>query len=277
MAYRDLLLLLDDSEGVDRRVQAAVAFAKSIEGQINALHLDLQGPLSSALDDPLGNEIGRMQHGSEAEHQAASEKKLADACEAVAVPYRYRAVRETLSGIAESVVAVSRVSDIVIAGQPNHDAHGWVGPWLLETILLGGGKPVLAIPFIGAERPIGKSVLIAWDGGREAARAVADAMPMIRRAESVSVVSVNMHNDPQHPPASRLAEHLQRHDINATAETFDIDELSAGDFLLNRASDMGHDLIVMGAYAHSRLRQMVLGGVTRHMMQHMTVPVLMAH
>ena len=123
-------------------------------------------------------------------------------------------------------------------------------------------------------------MLIAWDGGREAARAVADALPILARAKQVIVMSINQ--DPEHPVAdahaqSRLAGYLRRHNVDPEFKHYVGSQSDIVESLLSRATDLGTDLIVMGGYGHTRLREMVLGGATRSMLEMMTVPVLMSH
>jgi nucleotide-binding universal stress UspA family protein len=135
-------------------------------------------------------------------------------------------------------------------------------------------------PLRGASRSTGERVLVAWDGGREASRAVGDALPILARAKDVTITTI--HRDEGERIADeaatrRLADYLQSHGIDAKVDHSSVEDISVGEWLLSRSADLGIDLIVMGAYAHTRLRELVLGGVTRTMLQSMTVPVLMSH
>ncbi len=141
---------------------------------------------------------------------------------------------------------------------------------------------MLVVPYVGAPAAIGKNVLIAWDGGREASRALADAMPLLVRAKQVTVACL----DPgaaacgaDTAARERLAAYLHRHGAAARVEHDNLGEgdLAVGDWLLSRAADRGTDLIVMGGYGQPRWREQVLGGATRALLSAMTLPVLMAH
>jgi nucleotide-binding universal stress UspA family protein len=132
------------------------------------------------------------------------------------------------------------------------------------------------VPYIGAVDGIGERVIVAWNASREAARAVADAMPILDGAREVEVF-IASDNDIGDLPGADIAAHLARHGIDVTVYETPANNVSIGDALLNRASETGADMIVMGGYGRSRFREFVLGGVTRHMLQHMTVPVLMSH
>jgi len=145
-------------------------------------------------------------------------------------------------------------------------------------LALGVGRPVLIVPRYGTFETVGERVLVAWNGSREATRAVHDALPLLKLASSVTVLSI----DPEHDtgdriPGADIALHLARHGVAAEGMSTVGLDISVGDLLLSRAADLGADLIVMGAYGHSRVRELVLGGATRHILQHMTVPVLMSH
>ena len=147
------------------------------------------------------------------------------------------------------------------------------------------GRPVLVVPYIGAvmrgaEPVIGRRIMVAWDAGREAARAVSDALPLLQQAERVDLIVVNAvkgahRHGPE--PGADIAQHLARHDVHVQVDHLQVHDLSPADTLLSLLSDRDSDLLVMGAYAHSRMREIVLGGVTRNMLEHMTVPVLMSH
>jgi nucleotide-binding universal stress UspA family protein len=150
--------------------------------------------------------------------------------------------------------------------------------FLPEELVLGVGRPMLVVPRYGTFERIGERVLIAWNGSREATRAVHDAIPILQRATQVTVLSIDPDEASQpRTPSADIALHLARHGIAAEADSTASLDIGVGDVLLSRAADLGADLIVMGAYGHSRVREMVLGGATRHLLQHMTVPVLMSH
>jgi len=146
--------------------------------------------------------------------------------------------------------------------------------------LLGGGAPLLVIPAARLTDDIGKRVLIAWNGGREAARSVRDALPLLVSARDVSVVSIveprAMATDGSRT-YGELRAYLAAHGVDARFKRLDAANIPAAERLLSEAANAGADLIVMGGYGHARLREWVLGGVTRRMLESMTVPVLMSH
>ena len=149
-----------------------------------------------------------------------------------------------------------------------------------DAILLSVGRPVLVLPYAGDAAVKADNVLVCWDAGREAARAVTDALPLLRRAKRVTVLSVDSrasaggHGE---QPGADIALYLSRHGIKAEAARTTSGGIDPGSVILSRAFDYGADLIVMGAYGHSRLRELVLGGATREIFRSMTVPVFLSH
>ena len=187
-------------------------------------------------------------------------------------------VRQTDDTAADAVVRHGRASDLIVVGQrdPASDAATHDLP---QQVMLHSGRPVLVVPYAGHFEEAGTYVMVAWDGSREAAVAMRDALPLLGRASRVTLLSLRPAGKPDRRDALCLAEIHQwliRHGVRATVEQ-QVTDISIADALLSRTSELGADLIVMGGYGHPRLRELVLGGVTREILAHMTVPVLMAH
>ena len=147
---------------------------------------------------------------------------------------------------------------------------------IADELALRSAAPVLFIPYAGSHETIGRKALVAWNGAREAARAMRDALPLLARAEQVTLVAADVPAG-RRPGLDGARAYLERHGVAAQARNIPGADVDAGDVLLNAIADEGADLLVMGAYGHSRLRELVLGGVTRHVLRHMTAPVLMSH
>ena len=148
-----------------------------------------------------------------------------------------------------------------------------------DNVILSCGRPVLVIPYVGDYETIGENIMIAWDASAMAARAVHDALPVLQAAKTVTVmVVIPKDGGPETGdlPGAAISAHLARHGISAEADHMQSD-LDPGNMLLSRAADKSADLIVMGAYGHARWTEMMLGGVTKHLLAHMTVPTLMSH
>jgi nucleotide-binding universal stress UspA family protein len=189
--------------------------------------------------------------------------------------------REREGDVAEIASLHARYADLVIVGQmepglpAGHSARA-----LPERLLLGVGRPILVVPYAGVFTTVGERVLVAWNASREATRAVNDALPLLQRASQVTVLAINPRGGVSGDgdvPGADLALHLSRHGVKAEASWVPAQDIEVAAMLLSWACDCQADLIVMGGYGHSRIRELVLGGATREMLQIMTVPTLMSH
>lgn len=180
--------------------------------------------------------------------------------------------------LAATVALHARYADLVVVNQTDPEADTRTN--FADHVLLSVGRPVLIVPYVGEIKTLAQNVLVCWNAGREAARAVTDALPFLQRAQNVTVLSVNgnasagAHGD---SPRSDVALYLARHGIKAEAAQTMSGGVDVGSVILSRAFDHSADLIVMGAYGHSRAREILLGGATRTILRQMTVPVLMSH
>ncbi len=177
-----------------------------------------------------------------------------------------------------AVLQHASAADLVVLGQndPKHFTPlvSWDFP---QQVFLHAGRPVLVVPYAGEFNTVGERVVVAWHDSREAARALADALPILRRAQQVSVLSFMHPRDAGSAPSlDGVGAWLQRHGIEANLRR-EVTELDVGNALLSRACDLGADLIVMGGYGHTRVTELVVGGVTRSVLAQMTVPVLISH
>ena len=178
--------------------------------------------------------------------------------------------------LATTISSRARFHDLVILRQEIDDNDAGVYEGVPDEVILTAGRPVLVIPYIDYGDTLGKSILIGWSNTRESARAVKDAMPFLKRADKVSIFSANP-KEGEDVPGAELARYLSEHGIKAEVSRTSSNDMDVGDLLLNDVADNGHDMIVMGGYGHRRIRQMILGGVTNHLLKHMTVPVLFSH
>ena len=169
-------------------------------------------------------------------------------------------------------------ADLVILGQriPDHDT----GLYRPEDVILSCSRPVLVVPYAG-RRPdrLGENVLVAWNGSREAGRAVQEALPLISASSAVTILLIDPEEDADTDLARDLVAHLGRHGLNARMQIVrhDLATIAVSDTILSQVAELDADLLVMGAYSHSRFREIILGGVTRDILRDMNLPVLMAH
>ena len=177
---------------------------------------------------------------------------------------------------AATVSTLARLYDLTIVLQPEPELDTFDNT-IPQEILLQSGGPVLVVPYIhkGPFEP--KHIGVAWDGSRLASRALRDAAPFLTRAQTITIVSLNDADLPADASADALVTHLARRSLTARVERMEADRADIQPTILSLAADIGLDLIVMGGYGHSRLNERILGGVTRGMLQSMTVPTLMSH
>jgi len=172
---------------------------------------------------------------------------------------------------------IARRFDLAIVGQAEPDANA-VEERIVEAALFDSGGPLIVVPYIQRGPVKLEHVMVCWDSGRAAARAIRDAMPFLRRAGRIEVVIVS--NEPGKQDQIERADmgaHLARHGLNVAVKRVPLGGVDVAAILLSHAADGGVDFIVMGGYGQSRLREFVLGGVTRSMLRTMTAPVLMSH
>lgn len=192
------------------------------------------------------------------------------------ISYGLRALTALPGEAAATVSASARLHDLTIVLQPKSDRYTFDNT-MPQEILFQSGGPVLFVPHTHKGPIEPRRIGIAWDGSRLAARALRDAAPFLARAHAITIISINEAEAPADASAATLAAHLARHGLSAQIERSSADHADIQPTILSIAADAGLDLIVMGGYGHSRLQERILGGVTRGMLQSMTVPTLMSH
>lgn len=183
-----------------------------------------------------------------------------------------------------TLVLTARYADAVLVGQPDPDDVEDLqakDPDLSAKLAIASGRPVIVVPYSGRFDTLGQRVLVAWNASREATRAVREALPLLTTAKQVHILAVNPETGDYRghgeEPGADIALYLSRHGINAEAAQTVSGAVSVANTILSRAADLNADLICMGAYGHSRLRELTMGGVTHRIMREMPVPVLLAH
>ncbi len=188
-----------------------------------------------------------------------------------------RILSASLSGASDQLGRLSRRFDIVVVGQPERE-HGAGDEIVAEGALFESARPVIVVPFIHKGGLKLDRVMVGWDGSRAATRAIADSLPLMQKAKQVEIVIVaNGRPKTNEVPGADLGEHLARHGLKVDVKRITSPDIDVASTILSYAADSSTDLIVMGGYGHSRLREFILGGVTRGILESMTVPVLMSH
>jgi nucleotide-binding universal stress UspA family protein len=181
------------------------------------------------------------------------------------------------AGAGDQFARIARRFDLAIVGQAEPDG-GTVEELIAESTLFESGRPLIVVPYIQKAPLKLDRVMVGWDGSRQAARAIADAMPLLEKAGQIELVIVtNERGKEDEIEGADMGQHLARHGLNVDVKRIPGGSIDVADALLSHVADSGTDFIVMGGYGHSRLREFVLGGVTRSILKSMTVPVLLSH
>jgi nucleotide-binding universal stress UspA family protein len=191
--------------------------------------------------------------------------------------FRHRIIEATLGGSTDLFGRMGRRFDLVVVGQREPD-HMAPSDMFVEAALFETGRPTLIVPYIQKDGLKLDRVLVCWDGSRTAARAMGDAMPFLTRAKAVDVVIVATGRAKSDEiPGADVGHHLARHGVNVDVKRIVAEDVDVPNTILSYAADVSAEMIVMGGYGHSRLREFVLGGATRDILGSMTVPILMSH
>lgn len=278
MPYRTILLHLNDKRRAENLLEPTIELATRFNSHLIGLHAYAQMP-APPIAIPYATKMLASVVATEHENSEELAAIFAQMTEKRAFVAEWQALKVPHLNLANAVMERGRTVDLIVAGQS--DPSWDLSPLLdfPELLALESGRPVLVVPYVGQYPAIGRRVVIAWKAGRESARAVFDALPFLRAAESVKILEVKAHPSQEGTlaPDTSIAVSLARHGIKPTIHTSIASDISVGDEILSRLADYDADLLVMGAYGHGRLRELVLGGVTRHIARHMTVPTLLSH
>jgi len=266
MEFKNILVVLDYTPSCTARLELAIKLAKQHTARLSGLYA-----VSHGFYEPAQNEAALHVEHVQSDFIARTSRSCIDA--------HWIGVDDCIVGVSvpEIVNQHAYYTDLVVVGQDEPGAvERSVPNRLPERVILGSGRPVLVVPYSGNYTQFGQRIMVAWRAGRESTRAANDAMPFLKKAGEVRVVEVNSRTLST-SQAELLCTQLELHGVAARPEHIVVEEISIGDALLNRISDEGDDLLVMGAFAHTRLGSLTLGDVARHILKHMTVPVLMSH
>lgn len=279
MTYKTILVHVDQSRHAAERIRVACSIA--ISHGAHLVGVALTGVSRYIYQDNAFAVSGYVVASQVEALEEAARKALAEFESLVkqygVTKYETRLVDDDPES---GLVLQARYSDLVIVSQVDQsEAISRVFPDVPEYVMLNCARPVLVVPYAGKFEKVGRNVIVAWDGGLEATRAITNAMPMLKRADKVTLVVFNpgsrydVHGE---QPGADIALFLARHDIKVEVLQHTTNQ-DVGNSLLSLAADMSADSIVMGGYGHSRFKEVLLGGVTMTMLKTMTVPVLMSH
>ncbi len=279
MPYKTMVAILRGETDTLELVSGISPLARSFGSHLTGVHAEPSAAAHVAV--LAGDMVSIDETGIEASRQRMERvrESFSKACEAEGIAHDWRGV-ETFSGDSASAsLATVNTADLVIVQQSDPDQFDTAYADI-ETLLYSGGRPVLFLPYIHTAPIEPKHVVIAWKPSKEAARAVFDALPLLHRATRVEILAVNPRDSEEHSAemtGADIAASLSRHGIEVSLVNQRASGIPVGDVIANHIAETGVDLLVMGAYSHSPLRELFFGGVTRTLLKTMTVPVLMSH
>jgi nucleotide-binding universal stress UspA family protein len=280
MAYKTILVHCHADRSAPARLALAAALAERHQAHLVGLHA--RPPFEPPVYDSSGYamDVFFKDHEEALEaSESASSEAFAKAVKGKAITSEWRSAK----GYADDLLILNaRCADLAIVGQndPGAQARLPVPADLPESVAMATGRGTLVVPAGGAQKSLGGRAMLCWNASREAARAATEALPLLQAAGSVLVLVVEPRSSTfghGGEPGADVAVWLSRHGVKVTVQRDVAADADVGGVILSRARDHGCDLVVMGIYGHSRLRELILGGASRTLLAGMTVPILMAH
>jgi nucleotide-binding universal stress UspA family protein len=276
MAFKTMLVHVDTGRSAAARLKLSADLAARSAAHITGLYVrrPFQAPAFSDAGPAMDSLYRTYENAAKAD-EALATAAFRDFIGGTSLSSEWRVT----DGLAEEIVAAhARYADLLIVGQSEPDDATTTPSDLAETVVIASERPVLIVPHIGVTKPPGKTVLLCWNGTREAARAATGALPILKKADKVIILLIDPRNDGDPlGPGGRVATWLARHGVKAVVKRDTAGDSDVGGVILSRAADQDADLVVMGLYGHSRMREWVLGGASRTLLASMTVPLLVAH
>lgn len=274
---KDIVVNIALARAHDPAAAYAISVAQTLEAHVTGVVFVYDPVISPSIMDGVSADwIEAQRAESQAMAQSAIDR-FEHAAALAGLSFRHRVIEATLGGATDLFGRIGRRFDLTVVGQKEPD-HLSPADMFVEAALFESGRPLIVVPYIQKAGLSLDRVLVCWDGSRTAARAMGDALPFLHRAKAVDVVIVATGRAKSDEiPGADIAHHLARHNINVEVKRIVAEDVDVPNTVLSYAADVSAELIVMGGYGHSRLREFVLGGATRGILNSMTVPILMSH
>lgn len=272
---RDILVNLATRTKKDHARDYALSLAEKFDAHVTGTAFAYEPiiPVMTSIEGLPVEYIDEERAANEKAAQAAKEKFLQASSSGRHDAY---SPSVTVSGAARFFARMGRNHDISVVEQADEETTQY-NP-IIEAALFDSGRPVFVVPYIHDKAAKFDTALIGWDGSKPAARALADALPFLRKAKRIHVITVaEAKKITEEVPGAEIAEHLARHGLAVQTKRIDVEDVDIANTILSHAADIDADFLVMGAYGHTRLREFVFGGVTAQILRMMTVPTLMSH
>ncbi len=278
---KDILVHLDDSEVCSHRIRTAISLATKHDAHVIGMALKIRSTIADYIGEALPSGFQEAQRQAVAESARKAIERFEAAAKEGGISHATDTIEKSVAKAPNVLAFHARHSDITILGQTKDEQSGAsFNTALMEAVLFESGRPIYLVPYVGKKIAPVKTAVIAWDGGAKSARAVNDSIPLLQDREEVIILVINAEErEGAHgkAPGADIAAHLARYNINARVERERVVDIDINNAILNFLADAGADLLVMGAYGHSRLREKAFGGVTKSILKEMTTPVLMSN
>lgn len=274
---KDIVVHLTSGADNDPTRRYAISLAEAYNAHITGVAFAYDPPWPPSILEGAVIDVYRAAKTEEQERAKEAVARFEAAAKQSQLPAQPLLIETSLLGSTDSFAELARAADLSIVKQPEPDRNDGELD-MVETALFSSGRPVLIVPYIQKAGFSVDYVLCCWDGSRAAARAIGDSLPLLKKAKRVKVLTIVTGKfDDKDVTGADLATHLARHGINTELVRIPAADIDVANAILSHAADTNADMIVMGGFGHSRLREFVLGGATRGLLESMTVPTLMSH
>lgn len=270
MSIKDIFVYVDNDMDCESRLESASSLCKTFEAQLTGLYLLQKISIPAYAGAYMPVEVYEANDEETLKLRDKAKAIFTAKAESLNIMGNFRAAEGDVS---TALNHYSRYADLLIVPQRKSDRFDFNPYYQLPDVLLGAACPVLLLP--DNKNPVlpPETALLAWDGKRECARALKASMPMLSQVKRIDVVAVNCDDD----DATEIARHIAHHGIETKVHSVADSQSDIGETILNQASVLDNQMIIMGAYGHSRIRELMLGGTTRHILEHVQLPVLFSH
>lgn len=274
---KDIVVNLTLGTEADPACRYAISLAEMFEAHVTGVAFAYDAPWPPYITDFGGTDILRSLVDKNRSDAQSASAQFAASAKRSRLSFQTLTPEASMTGATGLFASLARTYDLAVLKQ-SASGEDINAQDMIEATLFNSGRPVLAVPYIQKSGFSVKRVLVCWDGSRAAARAVADSLPLIARADNVQVLTVITGKfDEEDVTGVDMAEHLARYNLKTDLVRLPAADIDVANAILSHAADVDSDLIVMGGYGHSRLRDFILGGATRGILETMTVPTLLSH
>lgn len=273
--YKDIIVCINESDDRENTIRVAAQFANDNNASLTGLYVRIRNAPAVGPYGYISEEISRDIRKHDAERTAAAKQSFDSITGELGAAATWLEIDEN-----QQPLRAIAYADLVITNQMEYDPYQGGGNMsFVNSLILETGKPIVLIPSDWDKSTFGSNIVVGWDGSREAIRAIQDAMPLLQKANHVEAVSVNHTDADETADLSEISSYLTRRNVSNSFKLAVTDDLlnSPEKVLHSYAGKLSADLIVVGGYGHTRLREIILGGVTRFLSKNSTVPVLFSH